>query len=151
MFFVVVPSYAYHIDCTLDQIEYSASGMPYPKLPAFAQSLIETYNIVDLDDLIDGMDLTNEWGQENLDLHSEYDTDWWAWKNEQLRSHAPPNGLTLARVIERFVQKNVLWMQHSSAERKRKGQGIKYSPQKATRFRNVGAEDPRNREGRSGI
>jgi len=40
----------------------------------YAQSLIDTKNSVDLQDLIDGMNLSEEWGEENLDLEGTTDT-----------------------------------------------------------------------------
>lgn len=125
--------------------------MPYPKLPEFAQSLIETYNLVDLVDLIDGMNLSNEWGEAHLDLKSAYDTEWWVWKNEQLRKHTPPGDVPSTRVIEKFIPKDKLWMDRCSDERKRKRQGIKYNPRKVTRFRRAGQKDPRDNEDRWGI
>lgn len=50
--------------------------LPYPKLPIYAQSLPDTMNFVDLEDLIDGMNLTLDWGMENLDPDGIIDGDW---------------------------------------------------------------------------
>lgn len=40
-------------------------GLPFPRLDVLAQSLIEIMEYVDLADLVDGMNLTEEWGLEN--------------------------------------------------------------------------------------
>ncbi|EGP90001.1 uncharacterized protein MYCGRDRAFT_27447, partial [Zymoseptoria tritici IPO323] len=75
-FFHVVPSWVYRVSCDDDSIEFSRKGLPFPKLQVFAQSLLETMNRVDLQDLIDGMNLTYEWGLENLVLEGTSDTTW---------------------------------------------------------------------------
>jgi hypothetical protein len=40
--------------------------IPYPKLHVFAQALLERQSVGDLQDLVDGMDLSEEWGEEKL-------------------------------------------------------------------------------------
>ncbi|KAL1967539.1 hypothetical protein VTN77DRAFT_3054 [Rasamsonia byssochlamydoides] len=40
--FLILPSWDCHSDCEPSQIERSKSGLPYPKLEVFAQSLLET-------------------------------------------------------------------------------------------------------------
>lgn len=49
-------------------LEYSRSGLPYPKMPQFARSLLALNNGADTCDFVDGMDLDEQWGEENLDF-----------------------------------------------------------------------------------
>lgn len=49
-------------------IERSANGIPYPKLEVFAQNLLNTQQWFNLTHLVDGMDLSLEWGQQHLRL-----------------------------------------------------------------------------------
>lgn len=51
-----------------DMIERSANNIPYPKLDVFAQNLVSIQKWDHLTALIDGMDLSLEWGQEHLRL-----------------------------------------------------------------------------------
>ena len=42
-------------------------------LGVFPQSLLESYNTLALEELVDGMDLPVEWGHERLDLNGTVD------------------------------------------------------------------------------
>jgi hypothetical protein len=85
-FFVIVPSDDYHFECSQSTIERSCKGLPYPKLEPFAQSLLDSHDLLALTDLIDAMNLTEEWGQQNLILSGTQDIDWAKRKNEEIRS-----------------------------------------------------------------
>ncbi|KAH9874916.1 hypothetical protein J1614_004404 [Plenodomus biglobosus] len=76
LFFILMSSQAHDIPCKPENIEYSQMGLPYPKLPIYAQSLLDTRNFIDLVDLIDGMNLTRKWGEENLNLEGTINADW---------------------------------------------------------------------------
>ncbi|ERF72001.1 hypothetical protein EPUS_09367 [Endocarpon pusillum Z07020] len=77
LFFILMTSQAWrHLPCTPENIEYSHTGLPYPKLDIFAQSLLDTWTLVDLDHLVDGMNLTLEWGEANLNLDGTIDAEW---------------------------------------------------------------------------
>ncbi|OAL53483.1 hypothetical protein IQ07DRAFT_678183 [Pyrenochaeta sp. DS3sAY3a] len=89
MCFTLVPSDDAHIDCILPNIERSQMGLPYPTLEIFAQSLLDTNDMVALADLIDGMDLTEKWGLEHLKLDAENDLAWTLRKNEKIRASVP--------------------------------------------------------------
>lgn len=89
LWFTIVPSEDCHIICDASNIEWSQTGLPYPKLEIFAQSLLDTYNEVALTDLIDGMNLTEEWGLHHLDLSGTNDLVWTQRKNEKIRSSVP--------------------------------------------------------------
>ncbi|KAF7504952.1 hypothetical protein GJ744_001533 [Endocarpon pusillum] len=55
--------------------------IPYPKLHLFVQSRIDTCDDVNLADVIDGMDLSEDWGADNLDLNDADDSCWAEWTN----------------------------------------------------------------------
>lgn len=65
------------------------SGAPYPNLEVFAQSLLDTQRLVDLTDLVDGMNLTEEWGEQHLDLDKTSDVLYAEKKNEKIRASVP--------------------------------------------------------------
>ena len=71
-----MPARDCHIPCAPHYFERSRSGLPYPRLEVFAQSLIDTKSLCDLEDLIDGMDLTEKWGQDHLDLTGTNDASY---------------------------------------------------------------------------
>lgn len=89
MCFTLIPSDDAHIDCIPPNIERSQMGLPYPTLDIFAQSLLDTNDIVALTDLIDGMDLTEGWGSKFLKLDAENDLAWTLRKNEKIRASIP--------------------------------------------------------------
>ncbi|KAH9878744.1 hypothetical protein IAQ61_002018 [Plenodomus lingam] len=80
LFFILMSSRAHDIPCKPENIEYSQRGLPYPKFHIYAQSLLDTKKIVDLNVHIDGMNLTLEWGNENLNLEGTVNADWGRWK-----------------------------------------------------------------------
>ena len=41
------------------------TGLPFPSLPAFVQSLLDSKNLFDLEDIIDAMNLDEEWAATN--------------------------------------------------------------------------------------
>lgn len=84
-----MPSEDCHLDFNPLNIEYSQTGLPYPKLEIFAQRLLDTYDEVALTDLIDGMNLTEEWGLQHLDLNGTNDIAWAQRKNQKIRSSVP--------------------------------------------------------------
>lgn len=90
--FQLVPSCDWRFECIQANFEYSAQKqLPYPKLHLFAQSLLERQDLNDLQDLVDGMNLTEEWGDENLrfgDHGAEY-TRWLVEKNAKIRDALP--------------------------------------------------------------
>lgn len=64
----IIPASKSTIDCNPDKCERSHSGIPYPKLEHFTQSLLDAQKNYDLEDLVDGMDLDDAWGVANLQL-----------------------------------------------------------------------------------
>jgi hypothetical protein len=85
-FFVVTTSEANHIECKAENIEHSPMGLPHPKLAVYAQSLIDTQNVSDLNDLVDGQDLSLQWGEKNLKLDGDADSKWGDWRIRTLEN-----------------------------------------------------------------
>lgn len=139
--FNLLASEACHMVCDPKNIEYSDNGIPYPQLHVFAQSLLDTRNFVDLDDLIDGINLTPEWGEQNLRLDGTVDGDWLRWRTSRLLGREP----TENELIKKLPDRRETWMEKASAKAKKGRQGIKYIEGMVTRWRTEGAQDPRIR------
>ncbi|KAI9844972.1 MAG: hypothetical protein M1837_005116 [Sclerophora amabilis] len=142
LFFTLMSSQACHLPCDPNNIEYSHNGIPYPKLPAYAQSLLDTWNIVDLDDLVDGMNLSLKWGEENLDLEGTIDAEWGRWRADALHGGKAEAGF-IPRWCSNPKKKRDIWAETVSAEAKKNRQGWKYSAKYETRFSKFGRQDPR--------
>lgn len=106
------------------------------------QSLLDTKSGVDLEDLIDGMDLSEEWGEQNLDLEGHTDTEWLEGIIDALQKDGrdemsiwiDPDPVPRRQLWQEFVQN------------KQRRMGWKYPPEiYATRFRRHGSKDPRTR------
>ncbi|KAF9733853.1 hypothetical protein PMIN01_08196 [Paraphaeosphaeria minitans] len=80
---VLVPSFDVHIGNTVSTVTYSASGVPYPALHILVQSFLDTYDVVSLCDIIDGTDISEEWGNKSLDLSGTNDVQWAGYMNER--------------------------------------------------------------------
>ncbi|EEP78149.1 predicted protein [Uncinocarpus reesii 1704] len=136
---------AVHMPCTPETIEYSHNRIPYPKLPVYTQSLLDTLNLVDLDDLVDGMNLTYEWGDENLDLDRGPDANWGRWRADFLSEGAKAEDEEIPQWCFNPPSLRTIWRKAVSAEAKRNRQSWKYMPHMETRFRKYGQQDPRLR------
>lgn len=62
------PSSQCYINPQPQHCELSLNGAPYPQMPQFAQSLLVLQKHRDLCDFIDGMNLDESWGEENIDF-----------------------------------------------------------------------------------
>lgn len=150
--FYLVPSEDWRFECVPDNFEYSAQKrIPYPKLHLFAQALLERQNVNDLQDLVDGMDLTEEWGEENLrldDLGEDY-TQWVAEKNEKIREALPPDvkaeALELGTEVYELDEEPDLRDTFLHLVRTKEGRiGLEISRELyATKYRAKGSADPR--------
>lgn len=89
LWFLIIPLEDCHLNCNPSNAEPSRTGLPHPTLEVFAQSLLDTNDLVPLADLVDGMDLTEEWGLQHLDLNGENDVTWAEQKNKKIRSSVP--------------------------------------------------------------
>lgn len=76
------------IDCDPSNFIRSPRGLPYPKLDVFIQSCLDTYDMLQLCDVIDGTNVSEEWGENNLDLEGTNDVEWAKEKNKRERSLA---------------------------------------------------------------
>ncbi|KAF5551070.1 hypothetical protein FMEXI_3553 [Fusarium mexicanum] len=83
--FVLVPDRDVHIVCEPSNFTRSLRGLPYPKLDVFIQSCLDSGDELQLCDVIDGTDLPEEWGEENLELDGTNDVEWAIEANERGR------------------------------------------------------------------
>ncbi|KAH7312579.1 hypothetical protein B0I35DRAFT_437327 [Stachybotrys elegans] len=67
-FFVLRPSSQCFVDPRPEFCELSMNGIPYPQMAPFGRSLLVMQCWADLADFIDGMDLDEKWGDENIDF-----------------------------------------------------------------------------------
>ncbi|KAK7422970.1 hypothetical protein QQX98_001260 [Neonectria punicea] len=67
-YFVLVPSSCCFIDPEMENCDLSKTGIPYPKMPQFARSLLVLQNGSNIADFIDAMNLDEKWGEENIDF-----------------------------------------------------------------------------------
>lgn len=72
-YFFLVPSIDVHIDCDPPNFTRSLRGLPYPKLDVFIQSCLDTYDMVQLCDVIHGTNVSEGWVEKNLDLEGTND------------------------------------------------------------------------------
>ncbi|KAH6628867.1 hypothetical protein F5144DRAFT_492409 [Chaetomium tenue] len=75
-YFVLVPSRDVHLVCDPANFTRSVRGLPYPKLDVFIQSTLDMYDDLQLVDVVDGTDVSEEWGEEHLDLDGDTDSKW---------------------------------------------------------------------------
>ncbi|KAM5438511.1 hypothetical protein MferCBS31731_005088 [Microsporum ferrugineum] len=116
--------------------------LPYPKLHVYVQSLIDTKNKVDLADLVDGMDLTEDWGMKYLNLEGDTDTEWLENLVQRLKEDGPKDRFMF--VFPQPMPRLKIWKEF--VETKQSRMGWKYSSELyATRFRRYGSKDPRSR------
>lgn len=64
------------MDCTLSNMTRSLRGLPYPTLAVFIQSSLDMKNAVQLVDVVDGTNVSEEWGEANLQLDGTNDVAW---------------------------------------------------------------------------
>jgi len=82
--FILVPSDDIHLSCEPAHIQRSLNGLPYPRLDVFVQSLLDTYNVVALCDVVDGTHVSFDWGSQHLDLAGTRDVQWAIQTNSKL-------------------------------------------------------------------
>jgi hypothetical protein len=143
--FFLVPSEDYLIDCDEDKCEKSLMNIPYPKLEVLAQSLLDTQRFCDLEDLIDGMDLSEEWGEQNLDLDRSCNVEYAQKKNEKIRASIPKTFYSeLMEMNDGPTELRGVWQEIVRSKAKRIGVEM---PRELynTRFYAKGREDPRKR------
>lgn len=138
--FYLIPSDDCHIDCVPSNIEHSKMGLPYPKLDVFAQALLDTVDHVAITDLVDGMDLDNEWAASHLSLDITHDVVWAEKKNAKLKASAPERELFEISTEPSPIRP--LW--EETVKNKEQRIGLELPKEHfVTRFRAVGQGDPR--------
>ncbi|RMD41139.1 hypothetical protein DV735_g4012, partial [Chaetothyriales sp. CBS 134920] len=144
LFFRIVPGKLYLLDVRPENIERSYTGLPYPRLAHLAQGLLDTFNGVDLEDLVDGMNLSMEWGDDNLDLEGPVSAEWAIWKaNTIAGGKALPDDIPM--YAENPPSRRDVWSDLLDPDKKRRRMGFKYPPEiYETRFRLKGSRDPRS-------
>lgn len=142
LYFIVVPASDVHVTCTSSNFERSLSGVPYPKLAPFAQSVLDRNDGVALCDLIDAQDLTEEWGEANLDLEGTIDVEWAKRKNAALRSSGVESVVSLCSTAP--IPRLKVW--ERCVKNKTRRLGFKCPKELyATKYRRHGSIDPRLR------
>lgn len=142
LWFSIFPAQDCHFVCEPSNFEWSSMGLPYPKLDVFAQSLLDTCDLVGLTDLVDGMDLTEEWGSSNLDLSGTTDAVWARQKNEKIRASVPLTMTSCLLQIEEGPFKTIDLFK-DIVETKKGRIGPEMGENLTTRFRREGSSDPR--------
>ena len=85
LYFSLLSSDDVHLPCAPSTVFRSPRGLPFPKLEALAQSFLDTHDMCSLADLVDGTNVTKEWGHENLDLDGTNDVEWARRKNADVK------------------------------------------------------------------
>ncbi|KAI1444747.1 hypothetical protein F5Y02DRAFT_389045 [Annulohypoxylon stygium] len=147
--FFIIPAFEYFLCCEPSKFERSSHNIPFPKLDCYAQSLLDTQRYLDLTNLIDGMDLSEEWGEEHLDLDKSGELEYAKEKNGKIVSSLAeyPNSRP-SRLRETPMGLRQKWQTIVRTKQKRIGvevPGHLYN----TRFRTKGSPDPRLREDRN--
>lgn len=140
VYFRVVSAQAAHITCEPSNFEWSKQQLPYPKLVSLVQSVIDTQDGVGLEDVVDGMDLSEQWGLDYLEL-SSYDNSLWAdWANARIKVKDP--GAKGFLVCGGAFDRKKRWQ--GKVKGKQTRLGFKFPKERyATRFRSHGSPDPR--------
>lgn len=97
---------------------------------------------MDLEDLIDGMKPSEEWGEQNLDLEGYTDIVWLENFYEAFREDGVDE--MFISIDPTPVERRKMWKEYVGAKQRR--MGWKYSKEVyATRFRRHGSGDPRGK------
>ncbi|KAI0004404.1 hypothetical protein F4779DRAFT_74419 [Xylariaceae sp. FL0662B] len=147
--FFIIPAFEYCMQWGPSDLERSKLNIPFPKLELFAQSLLDTQRRLDLANLIDGMDLSEDWAEEHLNLDKPELLEYAKEKNSRLiaaRGELPTVAVPTLRETPRDLRQE--WQNIVRGKRRRIN--IELPPHLyLTRFRMVGSQDPRLRENRN--
>jgi len=134
-------------------IERSANNIPYPKLEVFAQNLLSIQKRDHLTALIDGMDLSLEWGQQHLRLGtlSEEEVEYTKAKMEKYAESMVRLGRSDTHSTGGFtidgLDKGQRWAAIVSRKQERAGRHYNAAKWK-TQFRRKDSGDPRLQQDR---
>jgi hypothetical protein len=136
------------MDCNSTNFERSKMGLPYPRLELFTQNLFDTGNHSGLTDLVDGMNLSEDWGEEALDLSGFSDIKWQQWKHDTVMAYEKLHYPELEpddEYVARGFDKTEMWEEISRGKQHRCG--LKHPTDiYATRFRFHNQPDPRTQD-----
>ncbi|KND86476.1 hypothetical protein TOPH_08889 [Tolypocladium ophioglossoides CBS 100239] len=143
-YFVLVPSDDIHIDCRPSIFQRSFNGLPYPRLIILIQSFLDAGDLLSLCDVVDGSNVSEEWGSENLDLEGDVDLEWIKRKNEaikQSRMGKYAKGAPAGMIHVKCSERRALWESIVRTKGARRGWT---QPEEifSTRFRLHGSPDP---------
>ncbi len=146
-----MPAFECLLSPSPDQCEKSASGIPYPKLELFAQSLLNLQQYADLNDLVDGMDLDEAWGETHLlQLDKPAPVEYIREKNDMIASSLPESKKSVAFLCllsERPRPARDEWLRIVRTKHQRINDELPRH-RYLTRFRKVGSRDPRENKNR---
>lgn len=143
-FFYISPAFEHRIDCDPQKCESSKLGVPYPKLEVFVQSLLETQRWLDLQNVVDGMNLTEEWGHDHLEFSGAGLEDYFREKNKRILESIPEG---IPDLITMLPHPDLKAQWQKIVRNKEKRIGFKLPKDKyETRFRIKGSGDPRLRD-----
>ncbi|KAH9885031.1 hypothetical protein F4778DRAFT_761696 [Xylariomycetidae sp. FL2044] len=152
--FFVIPASEHFLgglDATMIEHSSNNNNIPYPKLDVIAQSLVLNQHWPELAQLIDGMDLSEEWGYSNLhlDQFTPAELDYIANKNQKVKaaweavSGVDARGGTISTKVDRKKK----WRTLVEGKESRIGPHLPHD-RYLSQFRRKGSEDPRLKEGR---
>lgn len=140
---ILVPASDCFVDpANPDHVERSRNGVPYASITQFARSLLLPNLTADLEDFVDGMDLTVEWGDEYLDFTAlqEASTKFIETRNRRVRASGDDHGYLTPRDLKS------VWNEIATKEAKE----MRIEPLKqgrySTRWRRINSPDPRTRD-----
>jgi hypothetical protein len=149
-FFILMPTFECLLSPSPDQREHSASGIPYPKLELFAQSLLDLQQYADLADLVDGMDLNEAWGETHLQLDKPAPVEYIREKNGMIARSLPESmatGAVFALLSEGPRRARDVWRRIMSSKHRRIKDGLPRE-RYLTRFRKIGSRNLRENKER---
>lgn len=86
------------------------------------QSFLDTYNVVSLCNIIDGTDVSEEWGYKSLDLSGTNDVEWAECMNKRyFASIAGGEGMILPLFPAQSVRRQVMWETYVRQKKARLG------------------------------
>ncbi|PNY18834.1 UDP-glucose 6-dehydrogenase [Tolypocladium capitatum] len=108
--FVLVPSHDVHLRPEPSSLQRSPNGLPYPKLHVLIQSFLDMNDPVSLCDVVDGSDVSEQWGADNLDLEGYNDSEWATRINRAIEDCSGGNSTWVGFVSTQKVARRDLWL-----------------------------------------
>jgi hypothetical protein len=143
VFYLVATSDWLLPDCDESRCEKSWMGVPYPKPTFFAQSLLDTPRFTDLADSVDGVNLSEDWGENDLNLERFVNVDYAKRKDEKIIDSIWENDASCLRELINYPESlRSIWQRIVRGKKDRLGP--ESEPELYhTRFFPIGKIDPR--------